>query len=68
MAPACNLCFDLNLTVKLKKINLQGHGPAEHDQIMRVIWKKAIMQTGVGGPKSQIKFKVIRLKMMGWSK
>ena len=35
------LCFALNngqLTFKFKKVNFQGHGPAENDPNMRVIW------------------------------
>ena len=34
------LCFDLNngqMTFKLKKVNCQGHGPADRDPNMRVI-------------------------------
>ena len=35
------LCFDLNngkIPFKLKKVYIQGHGPAGHDPNMRVIW------------------------------
>ena len=35
------LCFTLNneqMTFKLKKVNFQGHGPADHDPTVWVIW------------------------------
>ena len=34
------LCFDFNngqMTLKSKKVNFRGHGPADHDPNMRVI-------------------------------
>ena len=40
MAPARMLRFHLNIaqmTFKVKKVNFQGHGPADHDPNMRVI-------------------------------
>ena len=40
MPPTRIFCFDLDngqTTFKLKKVNFQGHGPADHDPKMRVI-------------------------------
>ena len=64
------LCFDLNngeMTFKLKKVNFQGNGPADHDPNMLVIRNKATMRAGVGEQQFpfQIKFKFICSKMMG---
>ena len=39
MTPTRILCFDLinrQMTFKLRKVNIQGHGPADHDPNVRV--------------------------------
>ena len=45
------LCFDLNngqMTLTSKKVNFQGHGPADNDPNMRV--KKSFFRISLKGP------------------